>query len=1163
MNGEAFESLSSVCEAVWSRYRVRPTLRVDSEMFQALHENPDGTFHQFFEQHIQRLSQMDSRSEVKCEEVFSVAARGVQKVVPGEFMGPMCSPLTKVNMRHLVEQECLITEKSDGLRCILVAKHVPQFPMWYARRIGDVSGSSPHDGRPEFPDMLTFSFLESLLLEAYRAELLTQNELEIPSMDLGGLFAQSRLCSSFAEQGAAEGVECFRIDLSEAVSRCGTASAAGNRVSYRVERSRRQGRWFTYLFDRGMKDTHLLLEQLVFPGLHDLVLDGELLSPIHNPTGLLIFAAFDMFSFTPMQPDSARPSLETKELTYHTMQERYDLLTKVAVGPYTHLYIQQKILPPPSTLHVVGKRMYPLSQMEEVVSKLHRMEDGKYSFAGITYNDGLIFTPNKFDLCAGAAEFQFKWKWPEALTIDWLLTRQTQSSATSKGAEKKATASSGQTNLQPSYAMELFFRKKRTDSATHKVVGETRGHSYFATASILNSKKLTFTGPTIVECGWDHHSGQWTMERVRKDKQEANSVVAALAVMESICENITLPWLVKDISRRLEEKKRAERDGGEGEADVGEQDEGTDGERRIAPGPGPTGNLLASTNEEQKISTSIGNGDDSTCSNAPIKLQKVDPLFFILRCTYEKDGTTAIRLQWTVKLPAEKHPIVCNHCRVTDSCFGFRGLPSHEEDPASKLEGTLAILLANDGGCYAWSDTTIQAQFDPARGLWELGPLSREKNRATATAVMRHLQFISKCAAKPGLRIVPLNSTPQVKAIGSSATEPSTAPAAETTEEDQTEIEDQESRLVFSNQHYAERAQALNFVEDRTALRRHNNWIKSMLIHTAVQLAQQNLLAKSTVAKSEMKKVSVLELCCGRGGDLSKWKEQPVQFLMMVDSCFEAVAAAAKRYCVANGLSTRVQEGKPGYPGIEAYFHVADCFGKSLHKIITAQKQRRHQLVGDGFDIVSCQYSMHYAFSSEEKVRNFLGIVAMALKPGGVFIATTPDDEKILSYAPSFENASFRIDFLDDVEAKEHSSYGRPYRVSYDVGVDEEIEFVVEWHRFVALAAEFSLQVEDSRNFKSFREQHRSNAVAQRLWDHHLGKQGRHHQQRVAQAATSTNPDKASGAGNATDTRKRGRDDEAVDAESTPLGIDFTQELTPDELEATEFYRALVLRKGC
>jgi hypothetical protein len=46
------------------------------------------------------------------------------------------------------------------------------------------------------------------------------------------------------------------------------------------------------------------------------------------------------------------------------------------------------------------------------------------------------------------------------------------------------------------------------------------------------------------------------------------------------------------------------------------------------------------------------------------------------------------------------------------------------------------------------------------------------------------------------------------------------------------------------------------------------------------------------------------------------------------------------------------------------------------------------------------QFCMHYAFETEEKVRQMLENATKYLKPGGVFLGTIPNAEKLKCVAP-------------------------------------------------------------------------------------------------------------------------------------------------------------------
>ena len=172
--------------------------------------------------------------------------------------------------------------------------------------------------------------------------------------------------------------------------------------------------------------------------------------------------------------------------------------------------------------------------------------------------------------------------------------------------------------------------------------------------------------------------------------------------------------------------------------------------------------------------------------------------------------------------------------------------------------------------------------------------------------------------------------------------------------------------VEFTKRHYSERARQLQNVpeSERSALRLFNNWIKGVLIRETVDA----MMAKQAPSPGGAQ-LAVLDLCCGRGGDLLKWKNYNPRLLLMMDNCLEALAAAAARYCVTSGLSTKIVAKQPGSPGIRARFELVDCFddNQALPLILSAvQSASLH-----GFDIVSCQFSMHYAFRESSSVRSF------------------------------------------------------------------------------------------------------------------------------------------------------------------------------------------------
>lgn len=71
-------------------------------------------------------------------------------------------------------------------------------------------------------------------------------------------------------------------------------------------------------------------------------------------------------------------------------------------------------------------------------------------------------------------------------------------------------------------------------------------------------------------------------------------------------------------------------------------------------------------------------------------------------------------------------------------------------------------------------------------------------------------------------------------------------------------------------------------------------------------------------------------------------------------------------------------------------FEVANCFDESFLQETLSQ----HSKFG-AFDIITIQFAFHYACSSDDRVRMVLRYCLAALAPGGLFVATMVNSEKV------------------------------------------------------------------------------------------------------------------------------------------------------------------------
>ncbi|KAK5652720.1 hypothetical protein OQA88_9573 [Cercophora sp. LCS_1] len=187
-------------------------------------------------------------------------------------------------------------------------------------------------------------------------------------------------------------------------------------------------------------------------------------------------------------------------------------------------------------------------------------------------------------------------------------------------------------------------------------------------------------------------------------------------------------------------------------------------------------------------------------------------------------------------------------------------------------------------------------------------------------------------------------------------------------------------------------------------LRSFNNWVKSCIIQKFSPDEDHTPGALARGVRSD-NQLLVLDIGCGKGGDLGKWQQAPQQVELYVglDPADVSIDQARERY---RSMSQRGggRGGRGGYGRrpqqrlFDARFHVKDCYGESIEDIdiirqvgFTASSIAEHR----GFDVVSMMFCMHYAFESEAKARQMLKNVAGSLKKGGRFIGCIPNSDVI------------------------------------------------------------------------------------------------------------------------------------------------------------------------
>lgn len=195
-------------------------------------------------------------------------------------------------------------------------------------------------------------------------------------------------------------------------------------------------------------------------------------------------------------------------------------------------------------------------------------------------------------------------------------------------------------------------------------------------------------------------------------------------------------------------------------------------------------------------------------------------------------------------------------------------------------------------------------------------------------------------------------------------------------------------------------------------LRSFNNWVKSCIIQKFSPDEDHSPGAREQ-GISTGNRLLVLDIGCGKGGDLGKWQQAPqaIDLYVGLDPAEVSIDQARERYrSMGNRGGPGGRGGRGGYrrppPRLfDARFHVKDCYAESIGEIDIVRQvgfSASNVSSSRGFDVVSMMFCMHYAFETEAKARQMLKNVSGALKKGGRFIGCIPNSDVISSRVTTF-----------------------------------------------------------------------------------------------------------------------------------------------------------------
>ena len=191
-----------------------------------------------------------------------------------------------------------------------------------------------------------------------------------------------------------------------------------------------------------------------------------------------------------------------------------------------------------------------------------------------------------------------------------------------------------------------------------------------------------------------------------------------------------------------------------------------------------------------------------------------------------------------------------------------------------------------------------------------------------------------------------------------------------------------------------------------------------------------NLYVKTKLIKNVSKPgMTLIDLAVGKGGDISKWINSKLSFVLGIDVSRDNIEnrmdGACARYLnyqkkhkvmpkalfVHGDTSKNIKSGESLYSD-KSNKLVNAIFGIGAKSEIELQKNiyNNFGIAKNGFDVCSIQFAIHYMFENIVKFNNLLRNVSSVTKIGGTFIGTTYDGQQIFNmFKNKQENESISI----------------------------------------------------------------------------------------------------------------------------------------------------------
>lgn len=205
----------------------------------------------------------------------------------------------------------------------------------------------------------------------------------------------------------------------------------------------------------------------------------------------------------------------------------------------------------------------------------------------------------------------------------------------------------------------------------------------------------------------------------------------------------------------------------------------------------------------------------------------------------------------------------------------------------------------------------------------------------------------------------------------------------------------------------------------------------------------------------------LLDLCCGRGGDIDKWSSAGFTQVAACDISSESLVEAQRRWKEYQAKRNNRHHNK--LSRID-FFHETQLQFQSWRPPICDDVG---QMIPRTFDVVSCMFAMQYFCATESQIRQLFSTASDNLRPEGFFVGCVPDAQFITKLWNAENQGHYKSSVLnvrcEDYNAfrsQSETKFGHAYYISIGdtITSDSSREFLVWPSTMECIAQEYGLE---------------------------------------------------------------------------------------------------------